>query len=353
VPDVIASAQDALTPAFAAAAAIVRRADRDAFLAGYFLPKHKRNAVFAVLAFCQMIREAIASPETTLENARGMREHPAVVSPQHVAAISGGAASACGCGTEVDERVAMFRDRLAEIYEGRVELPAIASRSEQQHAIEALGQVVHEYRVPRQLFLDLAEGLRADQCVRRYATWNSLQKHLYGTAGVVGVIVSGVLGVTHSDAAAPASALGNAIRLTRILHNLREDVSRGQIYLPLENMVRHRVTEQELIAHASRRATGSGCTATGVLDLVKHEVGRARELLRSSAERIPWLADDGSRLAASAIIIRAAGELDAIEAAGFDVFTVTPTLTRSQKLRRLPAVWRLARRREDEPLRLI
>jgi phytoene synthase len=248
----------------------------------------------------------------------------------------------------------MFRDRLAEIYDGRVELPAIASRSEQQHAIEAVGRVVHEYRVPRQLFLDYADGLRADQCVRRYATWTSLEKHCNGVAGVIGVIVTGVLGVTHSDAAAPARSLGNAIRLTTILKNLRADVSLGKVYLPLEDMVRHRVAEADLQAAGTQHLPESpGGAASRLLELVRFEAERARELVRGAADRIHWLADDGSRLAAAAMVIRATGELDAIEAAEFDVFTRRPQLTRGQKLRRLPAVWRLARRQADEPLPVI
>lgn len=351
VAAVPASSDDAATPAFAAAGQIVRRADRDAYLVSHFLPKAKRQAVWAVLAFCQMIREAIASPETTLENAKGMRDHPAIVSPQHVAAISGGAVSACGCGSEVDERVAMFRDRLTEIYADRVELPAVAGRSEQQHAIEAVGRVVREYGVPQQLFLGYADGLRADQGIKRYATWTSVQKHLYGSGGVIGVIVGSVLGMTHSDAPAPAAALGNAIRLTGHLRHLPSDVSRGKIYLPLEDMVRYRVTEADLTAAGMQRVPKlPGDVAPRFVELVRFEVERARELIRGAADKVHWLADDGSRLAVSAIVIRAAADLDAIVAAGYDVFALPPQLTRGQKLRRLPAVWRLARRQAGEPL---
>lgn len=350
MPTTLTAPTDAAGPAYTAAGAMLRREDRDAFLASYFLPKPKRQAVWAVLAFCGMIREAIGSSGTALEGARGLREHPAVVSPQHVAAVSGGA-GACGCGSELDERLAMFRERLAEIYEGRVELPAVASRSEQQHAIEAVGQVVRGYQVPRQLFLDYADGLRADQCVRRYATWASLEKHLHATGGVIGVIVSGVLGVTHSDAAALASALGCAVRLTGILKTLPDDVRRGMIYLPLEDMVRHRVSEADLKAAGTQRVPGvPGAVTSRLLELVRFEVDRARMLLRTAAERIPWLADDGSRLAVSAVVVRTAAELDAIAAAGYDLFIARPGLTGGQKFRRLRAVWRLARRRADEPL---
>jgi phytoene synthase len=341
---------EAAGPAYAAAGAIVRRFDRDAYFASYFLPKPKRHGLWAVLAFCQMIREAIASPATTLENAHGLRQHPAVVSPQHVAAISAGAASACGCGSEIDERVAMFRDRLAEIYDGRVELPAVAGRSEQQHAIEAVGRTVRVFDVPKQAFLDLAEGLRLDSGVRRYATWNRLKEHCQGVAGSVGVLVISVLGATSSTATEPATAIGTAIRLTNILRNLPADLQNDRVYLPLEDRVRHRVSEQDLKHHAGCCTPGSSRTATGVFDLIAFEVSRARELLRAGADGICWLADDGSRLAASAIVVRWSAALDAIESVGYDVFTRRPELSGVQKLRRLPAAWRLARRRQDQPI---
>jgi phytoene synthase len=134
-------------------------------------------------------------------------------------------------------------------------------------------------------------------------------------------------------------ALGTAIRMTNILRDLRRDVERGKIYLPLEDMVRYRVSEQDLKSNAP-----SG------LDLVAFEVARARDLLRAAADGVCWLADDGSRLAASVIVVRCAGALDAIEAVGYDVFTRRPELSGVQKLRRLPAAWRLARRRQDQPI---
>src|SRR5688500_16844153 len=72
-------------PADAAAFQVVRdvcrRHAKDFVFASAFLPKPKRDAVYAVYAFCHMIREAIDVDDASVEGAAGLRHHPAVVSP--------------------------------------------------------------------------------------------------------------------------------------------------------------------------------------------------------------------------------------------------------------------------------
>jgi phytoene synthase len=300
-----------------AARQICRRGSKSFYLAALFLPKAKRDAAYAEYAFTRMIREAICQPDE-----------------------AGAVEGTCG-PSDLDHRVSLFRGRLDEVYEGRLELPLVQFRTEEQHALHAFSVAVRRFEVPRRYFVDLAEARRRDVTVKRYATWNALEKHCQGVGGTVGLILSGVLGLTNSGAALQAAYLGSAIRLTAILRDLKRDWARGRVYLPLEDLVRFGYGERDL---------GRGRINDAFVSLMKFEIVRARELYRLGAEGICWLGDEGSRLMVSTLALAHGGILDAIERGGYDVFGRRVELTTAQNLRRLPAAWRLARRRHDQRL---
>ena len=291
----------------------------------------KRDAACAAYAFCSMIRDAMLAGEESLNGAQSLRHHP----------VAGQACASCGPTDSADARVAMLSERLDEIYDGRLELPLPEARSEAQHALHAFALTVRRYQVPRQHFLDFAEGLRADLCVARYATWASLERHCHAVSGTVALILSGVLGVTHSGAAEHAMKLGAAMRLTAILRDLKTDRDRGRVYLPLEDLARFRYGERDLAA---------GVVNDSFRELMRFEIGRARRLYQEAAEGLCWLADDGSRFAVAVVAATASGTLDQIERRGFDVFSRRPVLTTGQKLRRMSLAWRLSRRRAGQPM---
>src|SRR5215217_2987006 len=178
--------------AFAAVRNVCRRHAKDFFFASAFLTQPKRNDVYALYAFCRMIEEAVGVDDASLGGAAGLRHHPAVVS---LASLEPG--TGCGSGSSLQARLRMLRDRLDEIYDGRLELPRPEARSAAQHTLHALGLVVRRHEVPRQLFLDFAEGCRMDLAVSRYATWRSLEKYCYHAGGAPALIVACVLGLTN------------------------------------------------------------------------------------------------------------------------------------------------------------
>jgi 15-cis-phytoene synthase len=310
--------EEADPTAFAAARDVCRRHARSFYLASFFLPRPKRYAAYAVYGFCRMIDDAIACDE-------------APAGPSTVA-------GACCSNNELDAKLQMFRQRLDDIYADRLE---VDESDPQQLAVRAFASTVHRYQIPQQYFLDLAQGYRMDRTIKRYATWAALGKYCYHAAGVVGLIMCGVLGLTHSDAQRNAILMGNAMRLTNVLRDLKEDQSRGRIYLPLEDLARFRYSEREL---------ARGVVNDNFRELMRFEIARARRMYNDAAGGLCWLAGDGSRLTVSAIATIYSGILTAIERNGYDVFRRRADLTTAQKFRRLPQAWRLAKRRNDEPL---
>ena len=328
----------ALLPAFDAARQLCRRGARGLYLASHFLPPHKRFATWAVLAMRQMIDVAIDLPrDEPLYGATAMRRHPAValpvIQPRHGDAT-------CDVDSPAS-RLEMFRQRLDEVYDDRLELPAPESRSPQQHALYAFAQTVRRFEVPRPHVIDLAEGRAADVTTTRYATWTDLARHCQQTGGAVALILSCVLGVTHSDAREQAIALGSAMRLTSILCDLKADVARGCVYLPQDEMGRFGYSPDEL-----RR----GVVDERFVGLIRLQVARARDLYRSGAGGICWLAGDGSRTMAALVTVTHAGLLNAIERRRYDVLARPPRASRARQLTRLGRAWKLARRRHDQML---
>jgi len=332
-PAALARPDPADAARFAAARDLCRRRWPELFYASAFLPRAKRDAALAVVAFCQMVREAMEAPDEAgaAAGARALRERPLAAT-----------CTTCGPTGWLDARVALLAERLEELYDGRLELTAPASRSQPQHVLHAFMRTVGSFDIPRQLFLDFASGCISDSVLFRYATWTSLERHCRQTAGSVALMLAAVFGVTHSGAGEHALKLASAMRLTDILRDLKGDWGRGRFYLPLEDIARFRYSERELAGRVVN---------DHFRDLMRFEIARARELFKQGAEGLCWLADDGSRLTVSALATGSAGVLDAIERQGYNVFARRPALTTAQKLRRLPMAWTLARRRPGERLR--
>jgi phytoene synthase len=306
--------------AFVAAREICRRHARSFYFASHFLPVEKRYAAYAVYAFCRLIDDAVdqegGEEERTAEGTVGI-------------------ASA----SRIESRLAHFATVLGNAYARR---PTPPEGDDESHlALYAFALTVRRYRIPGQHFADLAAGCRMDLTVRRYETWADLERYCYLVAGVVGLILCPIFGLSDPAVSGRAVQMGNAMQLTNILRDIREDWDRGRLYLPREDLDRFGYTERDV--------------ADRVVDdrfrrLMKFEIGRARDLYRRGAEGLASLANDGSRATASAMAVIYGGILGAIERQGYDVYRRRAHLSTGDKLARLPIAWRLARRDAGEPL---
>jgi phytoene synthase len=331
----VSSGNAADAPAFAAAREICRRHARSFYFASTFLPRAKRDAAYAVYAFCRMIDDAIDEDDDAIERDDGARP---------TAAAAAGRASAPpdrGPTSGLDSRLALFRNRLDDIYSDRVQPPPAAVRSEARLALHAFALTARRYEIPKAYFLELAEGCRMDLVISRYSTWAALEQYCYRVAGVVGLIMCRVFGVTHEDASRQAVQMGNAMQLTNILRDVKEDWDRGRLYLPLEDLARFGYGERDLAA---------GVVNDNFRNLMRFQIRRARALFRDGAAGLSHVANDGSRLTAASMAVVYAGILGAIERQAYDVFAGRAHLSTVQKLRRLPKAWRLARRPKDQPV---
>lgn len=110
----------------------------------------------------------------------------------------------------------------------------------------ALADALERHQVPAELPLAIVDGCRSDIDIRRFATWRDLDEYIWKVSCAVGLVSVRIFGC-RSDAAAPyAEALGRALQLTNIARDVGEDWRNdGRLYLPLELLAEHGVSENE------------------------------------------------------------------------------------------------------------
>jgi phytoene synthase len=158
-------------------------------------------------------------------------------------------------------------------------------------------------------------SMAMDLTVTSYPRYADLLDYMEGSAAVIGTMMLPVLGSRDPVAARePARQLGLAFQLTNFIRDIGEDLDRGRIYLPMEDLDRFGVTPAHLIADAARGTASAPVTA-----LIAEEVRRAREHYAAAAPGIPLLSP-GSQACIRAAYHLYGGILDEIAAAGHDVF---------------------------------
>jgi phytoene synthase len=191
------------------------------------------------------------------------------------------------------------------------------------HTIRAFG---HDPECFRRFLRSMAMDLTVD----RYATWDDLLVYMDGSAAVIGEMMLPILEPVDPVAALePARALGNAFQLTNFLRDVAEDLDRGRVYLPQEDLARFG-------ADPARRAVDDGWHA-----LMAFEIDRCRGLYQDAGEGVDLLPPASARCITAARLLYSQ-ILDRIEAADYDVFA---TRARVPTWRKAATVARVAARR--------
>jgi phytoene synthase len=160
-----------------------------------------------------------------------------------------------------------------------------------------------------------------DITVQRYETYAELERYMYGSASVIGIMMSHVIG--YEEEALPyAQALGEAMQLTNFLRDIREDYEeRNRVYIPREDMKTFGVTEDHIAGHVCDDAWK---------DLMKFEIARARALFSYANSGIIYLHKHGrSAIWAASYIYE--GILDEIEKQDYDIFIKRATVSPFKK----------------------
>jgi phytoene synthase len=186
-------------------------------------------------------------------------------------------------------------DRRRLLEEARTGLARIRPAS-QDPVLAALGDAGSRFDLPLSAFSELIDGVEMDVAGERYATFDALEVYCRRVAGSIGRLSVAVFGPTSPEQASRlADDLGVAMQLTNILRDIREDLGRGRVYLPAEDLRTH-----GLDAAALEDARASGTPPLSLASVVRFEVVRAREWFDRGLRLLPLL-DSRSRSCVSAM----------------------------------------------------
>ena len=169
-------------------------------------------------------------------------------------------------------------------------------------------------------FATFLRSMAMDLTVTSYPTYDDLLDYMEGSAAVIGTMMLPILGAADPVAARePARQLGLAFQLTNFIRDVAEDLDRGRVYLPLEDLDRFGLAPTDL-------RPGNPETKP----LIAYEVSRARRHYALAAPGIPLL-EPASQACMRTAFRLYGGILDEVEAAGYDVFIRRATVPSSRR----------------------
>ena len=261
---------------------ITRKSASNLALAFVLLPKAKRDGMTALYAFCREVDD-VADEETV----------PVETRRTQLAAWRADVLRACSGGS-----------------------PEFAVNRELQPIIAA-------HKLPFALFDELIRGVEMDLDIKRYETFEQLDHYCYRVASVVGLLSIEIFGYSNPACRAYADYLGKALQLTNILRDVRTDAERGRIYLPLSELARFGVSQEEILRfeYSERFQKLAECIAA-----------RARHFYHLARQTLP--PEDRRSMVAAELMGSVYWRLFLkLEANRFDVFGPNPTrLSKGHKL---------------------
>jgi len=288
-----AASPAALAADYARCAAITRRASSNFYYAFMLLAAERRRALYAVYAFCRFVDD-----------------------------ITDDAAGDAAVG-DASALLALWRQELDNVFAG----------SPTRAIARALAESVRRFHIPRRYFEEVIDGVAMDLSRNRYATFSELELYCHRVASAVGLICIEIFGYTNPSAHTYAQRLGLAFQLTNIVRDVREDAARGRIYLPLEDLARFQVSEDEILR---------GVYSPRFRTLMEFEADRARAFYRE-AEQALAPEDRASMLAAEGMRLIYAALLERIARSGFRVLDQRVSLSAPRKLYLVGRAWAGAR----------
>jgi squalene synthase HpnC len=211
-------------------------------------------------------------------------------------------------------------DRLEALDELEREVDACYGGEPTWEVMRDLQPTIHEFDLPREPFLRLIEANRMDQRVSEYETWDDVKWYCVHSADPCGRLVLGLLRrADDPELVAASDSVCTGLQLVNFLQDVPRDLALGRIYMPADDRRRFGVTELDRPNEPLRR-------------LLAFESDRARGLLAPGQLLRARL---GGRIGRGVGLFARGGlaALEALEQAGYDVFSGRPAPSRARLAR--------------------
>jgi phytoene synthase len=198
----------------------------------------------------------------------------------------------------------------------------------------AVVDTVCRWDIPLDLFDTFLQSMAMDLTVTEYHTFDDLYEYVYGSAAVIGLQVLPILEPTDPKAYEYAKDLGVAFQLANFTRDINEDLDRGRLYLPLDELKRFGVTRADL---EERELTEN------IKAALRHQIDRVRRLQEQSRPGIEML-HPSSRDCVDAARILYCGIANKVEEIDFEVFKKRARVSPRTKFWVVFPAWRRARK---------
>lgn len=186
--------------------ALTKKSASNLALAFILLPRPKRDAMAALYAFCRAVDDV------------------------------------------ADEDAASVEARRSELAAWRQDIRRACEKQPPQFILNQEFQpVIQQFKLPFALFDELIKGCEMDLEKLRYASFTELELYCYRVASAVGLLSVEIFGYQSPASRDYAIHLGQALQLTNILRDVKNDAARGRIYLPQEELKKFGVSESEIL----------------------------------------------------------------------------------------------------------
>lgn len=142
----------------------------------------------------------------------------------------------------------------------------------------ALAPYIQQFNLAKEHFLEIIDGMEMDLQFNRYADFTQLQLYCYRVASVVGLLSAQIFGFTNRATLKYAHDLGMAFQLTNIIRDVGEDARRGRIYLPLDELEKAKVTEEDILQSKE---------TDQVKELIEFQIERAETFYDKALNALP------------------------------------------------------------------
>ena len=250
---------------------ITRKYGTSFFFATQFFPKETRNGIYAIYAFARIPDEIVDD-----YNKKGKAES------------------------------------LAELNEWRARwLAAMRAGHSDDNVMNAIVHTFRKYEIPVEEGEAFLKSMFMDEEKFSYADYAELEGYMYGSAGVVGLMVARIVGYSSDAAFEYAIKLGYAFQVTNFLRDIREDCEGlGRVYMPQNELRQFGLTSDDISRHLYDER---------FIDFMKFQIERNRKIYRAALPGIPMLAWRG-RLAVRVSYVLYKAILAEIERANYNVY---------------------------------
>ncbi len=248
------------------------------FLASRFLPAAKRNAAFALYAFCRTVDQLIDEK---------------------------------GSVNEKEKKLAAWKKELAMTWE---------KKGHKNPILSAFVFTCNTHSIPREWGFRLIEGLRVDLVHTRYETFDELYAYCFSAGSIPGILMNYAMG--GNERTAPyAISLGIGMQLTNILRDMKEDLDMGRVYLPQAELQEFGYSLNELENHVLNE---------NFTRYLQFSISRARTYYMQAEKGIELLPSD-VQLSIRLCSIFYQRILDEIERNNYDVFSSRAVVSEERK----------------------